>query len=281
MIQVRKIDGDEYRCICPLHNDEKESLSINIKKNAAICFAGCYEGNAVDLISKVEKLPKIIAWRKMVSGVVFDFDLDGIRKAGSTYIPVSPNGLTWVPGHRTKYLLDRGFDRGTIQYWDIAYSPEIKHIRVPIQNKAGELLCFSYRTIEADIEPKYLHPNFRKREGWLFNENFYEPDKHGIINVVEGTLDCVWMWQCGFLNTLAFLGTPSKSQCEKLSEYGDNFRLCLDNDDVGKEVSSKLIKYFKAKNKKAWSIELPESVKDVQEMDTVNLSRIIRRNFYG
>jgi len=277
MIQVRKIDGDEYRCICPLHKDDKESLSINVKKNAAICFAGCFEGRAVDLISKIEKLPKIIAWRKMVSGAVFDFDLEEIRKDRASYVPVPNNGLQWLPGDHTNYLMDRGFDRSTIRYWDIKYCPEINHIRIPVHNNAGELICFSYRTLDKNVEPRYLHPNFKKKEGLLFSEAFFEASKDNTVYVVEGPLDCIWLWQCGFHNTLAFLGTPSKRQVERLCEYGEKFVLCLDNDDAGQEVTRKLLRYFTKINKEVCSIKLPESVKDVQELDKNKLLKIITR----
>jgi DNA primase len=141
-------------------------------------------------------------------------------------------------------------------------------------------MCFSYRTLDVDIEPRYLHPDFKKKSGALFSEHNFEVDR-GWVNVVEGPLDCIWMWQCGFPNTLAFLGTPSKQQMINLLSWGDKFNLCLDNDGPGQEVTKRLEEFISSHNKIVKTTALPVEAKDVQEVDKITLSTIIRRNTHN
>ena len=41
---LKKI-GSEYKTICPFHDDTRSSCSINVEKEAWICFAGCGAGS--------------------------------------------------------------------------------------------------------------------------------------------------------------------------------------------------------------------------------------------
>ena len=273
MIEVTEVRGGEYVCICPLHNDDNASLYINPRKNLAHCFAGCYSGNAVGFIAKAEGLNKVSAWRQLLSGGIFIFS-DKQNKKIKTLSETNPNiKLTWLPGDRTKYLIKRGFLRSTIRFWDIMYSPEIRHIRIPVYSNDGVLLSYSYRTVD-DIEPKYLHPGFSKRSGLLFGEHFFE-EHNGIVNLVEGPLDCIWMWQNGFHNTVAFMGNPSVKQIERLSNLGHSVRFCLDNDDAGDKMMHYTVSKFNGGIKSYYAISLPEGIKDVQELNKEALMKIL------
>ena len=272
MINVNEVKGDEYSCICPLHEDNNASLFINVKKNKAICFAGCYSGSAVALISKLEKIPKYAAWRKMVSGEVFSFERKFAKKSTVAFSDTA-NGVHWLSGDKTKYLIDRNFTRSTIKYWGIEYSSEVRHIRIPVHTIEGKLHCYSYRTID-NLEPKYLHPGLDKYNGMLFGEFLFEPCGK-IVNIVEGALDCIWLWQNGFRNVLAFLGYPTDKQISRLFDFGNIFRLCLDNDQGGLNIRNRIIDNTKNKDCEIIEIVLPENVKDVQEIESKNLNKFL------
>lgn len=280
MIRVVRQQGDELVCICPLHNDSNASLYINPKRNLAICFAGCYEGNAVDLISKIEKLPRFIAYKQLVSKEVFYLDKDFVSsKNGNGHSSETYSGdekIIWLPGDTTDYLTNRGFSRGTIRYWDIDFCDTLKYIRIPIVTKDKQIHAYTYRTIKKGIDPKYLHPGFNKKQGVLFGENNFE-FCNSIVNVVEGPLDLIWLWQNGYSNTLAFLGTPSEKQIERLLLFGNKFRLCLDNDEGGEKARNKVLELLKNKGiKNIWSIKIPDNYKDVQEIKKEELMLVMK-----
>lgn len=273
MIEVEEIVGDEYKCICPFHDDKKGSLYINVNKNAAICFAGCVQGSAVDVVSKIEKLPKKIAWYRMVSRDVFYFN-DTVNLKDIEPVNFDTNKeITWIPADKNNYLIERGFARSTIRLWNIEYSPEINHIRIPVYD-GDKLICYSYRTTEDNVEPRYVHPGFPKKNGLLFGEHMFE-SHFGKIILVEGSLDCIWLWQNNFRNSLAFLGVPSKAQILNLLERGEKYVICLDNDDAGKRVSEKLSKIFEKKNKLFYEVEFPKDIKDIQEVQKNNIFNLI------
>lgn len=276
MIKVVRISGDNMMCLCPLHPDENASLSINVKKMVAFCFAGCYSGKLVPFISQVEGLPENIAWRKIVGNEIFEYDFSyqGRGKKPKQYA-IPANGITWGPGDTTDYLLNRGFSRDTLFRWNIEFSSDIMHIRIPVCDSSGNLICYSYRTIDPDVEPKYIHPGFPKKSGILFGEHMRIGVYNMYVNVVEGGLDCVWLWQNGFENTVAFLGTPSDEQINKIIELGGKFRLCLDNDEAGKKVTETLREFFERNGAKVVSIQIPKGFKDVQELDTDTLKSIM------
>ena len=52
---------------CPLHNDNRHSLSINVAKGVWKCHAGCGQGNVFQLDKLVERHIRRIARRDMWS----------------------------------------------------------------------------------------------------------------------------------------------------------------------------------------------------------------------
>lgn len=273
MIRVARIDGDEYVCYCPFHEDLNASLYINPRKNAAICFAGCYKGSAVGLVSKIENINKVKAWDLLKSEDIFSFDLYEKPKNISNGVSDQSKDIKWVSGDSISYLIDRGFTRSTIRFWNIEYSPMIRHIRIPVYQRDGSFHCYSYRTIE-DLDPKYLHPGLNKKSGILFGESFYSEHKN-VVNLVEGALDCIWLWQNRFRNTLAFLGNPSREQVENILNFGNKIRFCLDNDQGGDTIRTDVLKKIGDKLKSYWIISIPEGKKDVQELSRDELYDIM------
>ncbi len=275
MIRVIKVKDDEYSCLCPFHDDTNPSLQINIKKHVAHCWAGCFQGKLVDLVAEVEKLPKVLAWRKILSGEAFDFTEVDKQKTYEELKSVVPvNGVKWLPGDSTKYLLNRGFTSQTINAWDIAYSPDIEHIRIPIFNRDKEFLAYSYRTVK-NIQPKYIRPGFAKRDGWLFGEQMFDENKKAPVNLVEGELDCIWLWQNGYRSSLAFLGPPTKLQMERVFLFGDVFRLCFDADKAGENYTKKMSTLCDEKGVFYKSIKLPDGC-DVQDLQEPELKEVMK-----
>jgi DNA primase len=126
------------------------------------------------------------------------------------------------------------------------------------------------------MQPKYLRPGFRKKGGAMFGEHMFEPAPY--VNLVEGELDAIWLWQNGYHSTLAFCGLPTKEQMKACVSFGNNFRLCFDNDKAGKGYAEKMGAILSENQLHYCSIELPEGVKDVQELPSENLKQIMRRS---
>jgi DNA primase len=278
MIEVLGIRGDEYMCRCPFHKGGREtnpSLQVNTKKNAAICFAGCYEGSATELIAKALQIPKQIAYLRMMDGTWCD--IISTSHTGSKYANLSSSSaapVKWVPAYLNPYLLNRGFSRSTIVFWGIMYSEQIKHIRFPIHDIYGKLISYSYRTIEPGIEPKYIHPGFYKKLGHLFGEFQTEDDKLTVY-LVEGALDAIWLWQHGYKNALAFLGGPTEEQISRVPSFGANIKICTDGDDGGRLHAKKVVVKFKEMGTSFSLVQFPEG-KDPQDMNADELHGLLK-----
>ena len=275
MIEVANIIGDEYSCFCPFHKDSNPSLQVNVKKNKAICFAGCYRGSASKMIAKALSLPTIVAWQSMQDGTWCHISTEAFANYQSSTgqaFPVVPP-VKWVPGDRTPYLLKRGFTRSTIAFWGVEYSDEIKHIRFPIFAADGTLLSYSYRTT-ADVEPKYIHPGFPKKEGYLYGQFQARPDKF-ISYYVEGALDAMWLWQFGYVNAYAFLGGPTEEQIAKIPSLGAVNKICTDGDDGGRSHAQSVIKGLTKLGIGFSVIQFPEG-KDPQDMSGDDLRLLLK-----
>lgn len=290
MISVHSIVGDEYKCYCPLHDDDNPSLHINLKKNAAFCFAGCYAGSAIGLIAIVENISPQLARRKLITNHIFQFERLSHGYFAGEYSSQEAENLEWESAEDCKYLLDRGFSPGVLKSWEIGYNKSIEHIKISIYQRYDRLqnywsgkvtlgedfvqLGTIYRTT-GKLKPTYLYNRGLPKRLVLFGEDHFGTHD-GVINIVEGSLDCIWMHQIGFTNTLAILGSyMSEQQRDFLLEMGGAFQLCFDNDEAGGNACARAMRLL-GKNR-CEVVTLPGNIKDVQELAPEKLIKVMSR----
>ncbi len=117
----------------------------------------------------------------------------------------------------------------------------------PIIDIRGNLIGFSGRALDADNPAKYLNspetPVFFKSRN-LFSMNFAKQTaaKQGVI-LVEGQMDVISLYQSGFTNAVAGLGTAlTDEQARLLKRYANQVYVCYDSDEAGQKAAQKAIK---------------------------------------
>ncbi len=117
----------------------------------------------------------------------------------------------------------------------------------PIIDIRGNLIGFSGRALDADNPAKYLNspetPVFFKSRN-LFSMNFAKQTaaKQGVI-LVEGQMDVISLYQSGFTNAVAGLGTAlTEEQARLLKRYASQVYVCYDSDEAGQKAAQKAIK---------------------------------------
>jgi len=262
MISVDRVDGDEYRCYCPFHEDSTPSLCINIHKNAAICFAGCYSGDLIGFISKYSGVSRIRA-----------VGIDPLTLFELSNTPVPPdylNTMLWESAFNNAYLNGRGFSNFTIKSWQIEYNDLAKAIRIPVYDDEHLHLGYIHRFVNG------RSPKYKYTFGFSIDVLFGVHNFIGAYPIlVEGSLDTIWLNQCGIFNSLALLGSSLKSkQFQQLKALGfTDIILCLDNDHAGKEADQKIKKQLE-RDFSVYNVNLPEYAKDVQEMPETEVQKL-------
>jgi DNA primase len=123
-------------------------------------------------------------------------------------------------------------------------------IVIPIFDVNGRVIGFGGRAIEKDALPKYINSPessvFSKRTA-LFG---IEKTKKAITEmneafIVEGYFDLIALYQHGFRNVIATLGTAiTENQLSRLRNYTENITLMLDGDEAGIKSALRLIGIF-------------------------------------
>jgi DNA primase len=141
------------------------------------------------------------------------------------------------------YLRERGLKQETIEHFGLGYCQKglMKgRIAVPIHDEAGALVAYIGRWLgdPPEGEPKYKLPAGFHKSLVLFNFHRAKElaQKDGLI-LVEGVFDCFKVWQAGFPNVAALLGSRLSSEQEDLivKALGPKGRVWLmfDEDQAG------------------------------------------------
>ena len=118
-----------------------------------------------------------------------------------------------------------------------------ERILFPIQNLSGRVVGFGGRLYLGEGEPKYLNspetPIYQKgKELYSLNQTRAEIRKSEKAIVVEGYMDLISLFQAGFRNTVATLGTAlTLEQGKRLSRYTSKALLLYDPDKAGIEAA--------------------------------------------
>ena len=195
--------------------------------------------------------------------------------AGRTYFKIlnSPEGSVAL-----SYLRGRGLSDSTITTYGLGYSPnkwdfmyktlkskgykddEIvksglcvnkngkifdffrNRVMFPVMDVRGNVIAFGGRDL-GDGMPKYLNtgdtPVFKKRNN-LFNLNIAKNKKEDFLILAEGYMDVISLYQAGFTNAVASLGTSFAPEHSLLiKKYTEKVIISYDSDAAGRNAAMK------------------------------------------
>jgi DNA primase len=120
-------------------------------------------------------------------------------------------------------------------------------VMFPICDRAGRVIAFGGRALEADAQAKYLNspetPLFHKG-GTLYNLHNARKPAHEAGNViaVEGYMDVIALTAAGFPQAVAPLGTAlTADQCQLLWRLSEEPILCFDGDKAGLKAAYRAV----------------------------------------
>ncbi len=143
-------------------------------------------------------------------------------------------------------LINRSPTKGTL------YDAFRGRLLFPIQNLHGKYVAFGGRILkDAEGQPKYLNspenPIFQKRKelfGLHLAKKSIDRDNPR-IQVVEGYFDFLGLYQAGFKNTVATLGTALGDEHVKvLKRFADEAIMVYDGDKAGEAASMRGLEIF-------------------------------------
>ncbi len=130
-----------------------------------------------------------------------------------------------------------------------AYDMFRARLMFPIRDAQGRVIAFGGRVLDNRL-PKYINsaesPLYSKaRALYGLAEARSTINKGDRAIVVEGYIDVIALWQAGFKETVATLGTAlTIDQLRLLSRYTRNILACFDGDDAGRKASLRALEAF-------------------------------------
>jgi DNA primase len=133
------------------------------------------------------------------------------------------------PSHA--YLKERGLTAETIAYFGLGYCSRglmQERIAIPLHDERGLLVGYAGRLVDDlkidEDNPKYRFPSAREKEGkryefrksLLLYHHFQIAGRLDDLIVVEGFPSVWWLWQQGYTNVVALMGSDCSEEQAKL-----------------------------------------------------------------
>jgi DNA primase len=307
LLEGLKEKGDELVGLCPFHKESKGSFRANLTKNAFHCFGCGAKGNVLDFVSLKEKIN--IREAGLLTQGWFRLGSEGSQKAPGepkkskaienpiqekkeqNEADIGDNEinfpLTFVLknlDYNHPYLFERGLSKEAIEYFGMGFCSKglmKDRIVIPIHNQKGELVAYAGRWPgdPPESEGKYKLPPKFSKSAVVFNlHRAKEFADKGLI-LVEGYFDVFKLWQAGFSNAVALMGSQmSKEQEELIIEtIGSNGRVILlfDNDEAGIKCQQDVLERL-AKKCFVKVSSLPEGIRQVDEMEVEKIKVLLK-----
>lgn len=171
------------------------------------------------------------------------------RKFGLGYSPIAKGALY-------QELKNKGFSDETILKSGLVtkkdsgafYDKFFNRLMFPIIDVYGNIIGFGGRIL-GDGQPKYLNSPetdiFNKSRN-LYNLNNAKQAKLREMILVEGYMDAIAIYQAGFYNVVASLGTAfNENHAKVLKAYADSVVLLFDSDEAGVKAVLRAIPVLK------------------------------------
>jgi DNA primase len=263
--------GEEYVTNCIFHEtlrgkpDTHPSLSINSDKKLYNCWSCPAKGNIFQFVMQCELLyseKKSCSFHEALLKIceICNIEVDGLFKLDKNKFnedldveEINTDDLLYTSEVFNEevlkkfylkthtYFINRGYKPETLKYFEMGFGvkgTDKDRCIFPVRNITGGLVGWSGRAVKKNMKPKWLHqPDDRFYTSLnLFNIDKALPYiiKTGKVYVVESIGNCMRMYEAGFKNTVALLGSKmSNVQAEMLLEYADEIYLLLDPDEAG------------------------------------------------
>lgn len=255
---------------CPIHKGTNQNqFHVSLAKNNFNCFGDCRGGgNILDFVAKMENTDirsvavKIQEWFNIEPNSPQEDNAKDTKQAELVKEKKEPSQeerknqpLKFVlnkldPNHA--YLKEQGLNQETIDYFGVGFCAKglmKNRIAIPIHNETGELVAYIGRWINEEPpegEGKYkIPPNFHKSLVVFNLHRAREPAKEKGLILVEGFLGCMKIWQAGFRNVAALMGSSLSEEQEKLivDVVGSQGKVVLmfDRDKAGQECKDDVL----------------------------------------
>lgn len=253
---------------CPIHDQNhynKNSFCVSTVKNNWHCFSCGAGGNVLDFVAAMEKVSirqaGLLIQKRF--GVVSGEDKKLVKEKRKIKEPkeekkepgevVNPpltfELKTLDPEH--PYLKKRGLKEETIEEFGLGFCKKglMKgRVVIPIHNENGELVAYvgRYPGNPPEGESKNKFPTKFKKSLVVFNLNRAKDKvRDERLISVEGFFDVFKLWQAGYKNVVALMGTSMSDEQEKLivEAVGGNGRVVLmfDSDEAGVKATTEVV----------------------------------------
>lgn len=280
---------------CTVHGENNPSAGYDVEKEVFHCFS-CHESGGIEwwvMKSNPTEFKSIYDVDKFIKDRYnVDLNRKGIKtvelprygvkkkikvKESKKTLPKSFLAPYKCGKETYKYFYDRGFTKETLIDFKIGRDLENKTVVVPIYNDKEELQGMIGRYIDPNRRSNERYKIYEVSTGEVLYPMHRTKPKDGVIILVEGLLDALYMHQLGYTNTCAILTNfLSKNQAKWILKNADKVIDLTDNDDMG-EIASKSIKDKLRRNVRVINGKCyyPKGKKDPQDCTKNEIDKII------
>ncbi|MCK5236341.1 MAG: DNA primase [Deltaproteobacteria bacterium] len=229
---------------------EKENI-VEINRMALKFFRESFEGETGK------------AAREYMEGRGFLGDISDSFRVG--FAPDSWDGLTnYLKKNNVEMAL--AYKAGLVGKKEERYYDKFRsRVIFPITDALGKLIAFGGRIL-GEGEPKYLNspetPTFRKSDVlYGLYKAKDEIKKKGYVLVSEGYFDCIALYNGGFTNSVATMGTAlTELHLRRLKRLGADIYTIFDSDEAGKKAALRGLDNFIKEEVTAKVVLLPNGM---------------------
>jgi len=215
-LDVRSRHGDELVCVCPFHQDamtHKPDLYVNVRKGVFVCMStACGErGTGFDLVAKFTGIPlNVVAAELSLGGrrrvQAIRERLSEARLSSEVEEPVISQARIDSLRSNRYWATERGLDPATCDAFELGFDDDRQCAVIPYRDRAGVARYLIRRNVLPNAAgPRYLYSKGFPLRSAIFN--LYRIDPTQEVVAVEGSVDAMKIWQAGYTNVIALLGS--------------------------------------------------------------------------
>lgn len=243
-------------CLCCFHHNV-DTPAFNIEKRSPYrfkCWNGkCNQkGNIFSLLTK-KGYTYDEAKKMLLKGVVEIDDLEALireligeeQEEENVWEEVDAEKFTREDeqhgGIAKAYTRSRGISEEAYRAFGMGYSSKRKMLVVPAFDEHRKFIGVIGRSLEGK---EYRYSSGLQRGSTIWNIN--NASAYDSIILTEGSLDSVYIWQAGFKNVGAVLGSSiSPAQWKLIRKYFQEIICFFDNDEPGQNLTESIVKNIK------------------------------------